>query len=40
MRYFEGRTQAEIALALGVSQMHISRTLGRTLDTLRERATA
>jgi RNA polymerase sigma-B factor len=40
MRYFEGRTQAEIASELGLSQMHISRTLGRTLDLLRERASA
>jgi RNA polymerase sigma-B factor len=40
LRYFEGRTQAEIALALGLSQMHVSRILGRTLDQLRERASA
>ncbi|BDT96885.1 RNA polymerase sigma factor [Nocardia sputorum] len=38
MRFFEGRTQAQIAAVLGVSQMHISRVLSRTLTDLRERA--
>ncbi|MBF6203097.1 MULTISPECIES: RNA polymerase sigma factor SigF [Nocardia] len=38
MRFFEGRTQAQIAAVLGVSQMHISRVLSRTLADLRERA--
>jgi RNA polymerase sigma-B factor len=38
MRFFESRTQAQIAAHLGVSQMHVSRILSRTLRTLREQA--
>ncbi|WP_342214014.1 sigma-70 family RNA polymerase sigma factor [Nocardia abscessus] len=38
MRFFEGRTQAQIAEVLGVSQMHVSRVLSRTIADLRERA--
>ncbi|MEU2014404.1 sigma-70 family RNA polymerase sigma factor, partial [Nocardia sp. NPDC019302] len=38
MRFFEGCTQAQIAAALDVSQMHVSRVLSRTLAELRERA--
>ncbi|AYF77699.1 SigB/SigF/SigG family RNA polymerase sigma factor [Nocardia yunnanensis] len=38
MRYGEGRTQAEIAREIGVSQMQISRLLSRTLSDLRARA--
>lgn len=38
MRFFENRTQAQIAERLGVSQMQISRILAKTLKTLRERA--
>jgi RNA polymerase sigma-B factor len=35
MRYFADLTQAEIATAVGLSQMHISRLLARTLTQLR-----
>ncbi|MEV0354601.1 SigB/SigF/SigG family RNA polymerase sigma factor [Nocardia sp. NPDC050697] len=38
LRFFENRTQAQIAAEFGVSQMHISRILSRTLATLRARA--
>jgi RNA polymerase sigma-B factor len=35
LRFFKNRTQSEIAEEIGVSQMHVSRLLGRTLDQLR-----
>jgi RNA polymerase sigma-B factor len=35
LRFFKNKTQAEIAAEIGVSQMHVSRLLGRTLDRLR-----
>lgn len=38
LRFYENCTQSQIARELGVSQMHISRILARTLATLRERA--
>ncbi|MGH8874314.1 MAG: SigB/SigF/SigG family RNA polymerase sigma factor, partial [Acidimicrobiia bacterium] len=37
MRFFEDRTQSEIAGAIGVSQMQVSRILSATLARLRER---
>ncbi|CAM03466.1 RNA polymerase sigma-B factor [Saccharopolyspora erythraea NRRL 2338] len=37
MRFFRGMTQTEIAEQVGVSQMHVSRLLTRTLSWLRER---
>ncbi|WP_054814652.1 RNA polymerase sigma factor SigF [Nocardia arizonensis] len=40
MRFFENRTQAQIAERLGVSQMQVSRILTRTLKNLREQALA
>jgi RNA polymerase sigma-B factor len=40
LRFFEDRTQSEIADELGISQMHVSRILSRTLSSLRERATS
>jgi RNA polymerase sigma-B factor len=36
MRFFEGLTQSEIAARLGISQMHVSRLLGRSLAQLRD----
>jgi RNA polymerase sigma-B factor len=36
LRFFKGLTQSEIAQRLGISQMHVSRLLNRTLIQLRE----
>jgi RNA polymerase sigma-B factor len=36
LRFFKNKTQSEIAAEIGVSQMHVSRLLSRTLDQLRE----
>ena len=36
LRFFKGLTQSEIADRLGISQMHVSRLLNRTLMRLRE----
>jgi RNA polymerase sigma-B factor len=36
LRFFKGMTQSEIADKLGISQMHVSRLLSRTLAKLRE----
>ena len=36
LRFFRGMTQSEIADRLGISQMHVSRLLSRTLAHLRE----
>jgi RNA polymerase sigma-B factor len=36
LRFFKGMTQSEIADRLGISQMHVSRLLNRTLMQLRE----
>jgi RNA polymerase sigma-B factor len=36
LRFFKGLTQSEIAERLGISQMHVSRLLTRTLAELRE----
>jgi RNA polymerase sigma-B factor len=35
MRFIEGLTQSEIAVAVGVSQMHVSRLLASSLEALR-----
>jgi RNA polymerase sigma-B factor len=36
LRFFRGLTQSEIAAEIGISQMHVSRLLARTLAQLRE----
>jgi RNA polymerase sigma-B factor len=36
LRFFRGMTQSQIAAEIGVSQMHVSRLLTRTLEQLRE----
>jgi RNA polymerase sigma-B factor len=38
LRFFEGLTQSEIAEQIGISQMHVSRLLVRSLETLSEHA--
>jgi len=35
LRFFKNKTQSEIAAEIGVSQMHVSRLLSKTLDRLR-----
>ena len=37
LRFFHDMTQTEIAALTGISQMHVSRLLSRTLGTLRSR---
>src|ERR687892_1434507 len=39
LRFFRGLTQTRIAEELGISQMHVSRLLSRTLTVLREQVT-
>jgi RNA polymerase sigma-B factor len=36
LRYYEGMTQREIARAVGISQMHVSRLIRRSVDAMRE----
>ena len=36
LRFFHGMTQSQIAAEIGMSQMHVSRLLSRTLATLRQ----
>ena len=40
LRFFRGLTQTEIAEAIGVSQMHVSRLLARALQKLRDAMTS
>ena len=35
LRFFKNMTQSQIATEVGVSQMHVSRLLTKTLDTMR-----
>jgi RNA polymerase sigma-B factor len=39
LRFFRGMTQSQIAAEIGISQMHVSRLLARTLTRLRESLT-
>jgi RNA polymerase sigma-B factor len=36
LRFFEGLTQSEIADRVGISQMHVSRLIRNSLDTIRD----
>ena len=36
LRFFRGMTQSQIATEIGISQMHVSRLLAKTLAELRE----
>jgi RNA polymerase sigma-B factor len=38
LRFYEGLTQSEIADEVGISQMHVSRLLVKSLDLLASRA--
>jgi len=40
LRFFEGKTQTEIAEELGISQMHVSRLVSQSLEKLRKRTGA
>lgn len=40
MRFFEGLTQSEIAARIGISQMHVSRLLTKSIETLGAHASA
>lgn len=39
LRFFHAMSQSEIAARVGISQMHVSRLLSRTLETLRKQLT-
>jgi RNA polymerase sigma-B factor len=39
LRFFEGLTQSQIAQQVGISQMHVSRLIRRSLDKIRETIT-
>ena len=39
LRFYEGLTQREIAERVGVSQMHVSRLIRRSIEALREQLT-
>jgi RNA polymerase sigma-B factor len=40
LRFFEGLTQSQIARQVGISQMHVSRLIRRSLEKIREEISA
>jgi RNA polymerase sigma-B factor len=40
LRFFEGLTQSQIAAQVGISQMHVSRLIRRSLEKIREEIAA
>jgi RNA polymerase sigma-B factor len=36
LRFFEGMTQTQVAARIGISQMHVSRLIRKSIDSLRE----
>jgi RNA polymerase sigma-B factor len=40
LRFFEGLTQSQIAQQIGISQMHVSRLIRRSLDKIRDEIAA
>ena len=36
LRFFEGMTQTQVAARIGISQMHVSRLIRRSIDNLRQ----
>ena len=40
LRFFEGLTQSQIAQQIGISQMHVSRLIRRSLEKIREEIAA
>jgi RNA polymerase sigma-B factor len=39
LRFFEGMTQTQVAVRIGISQMHVSRLIRKSIDSLRETMT-
>jgi RNA polymerase sigma-B factor len=39
LRFFEGMTQTQVAARIGISQMHVSRLIRKSIDSLRETMT-
>ena len=36
LRFFEGMTQTQVAARIGISQMHVSRLIRKSIETLRQ----
>jgi RNA polymerase sigma-B factor len=36
LRFFEGMTQTQVAARIGISQMHVSRLIRKSIENLRE----